>query len=562
MAVAFTFSFLAPIVARADRSSAQGDPGLILEKAGKYAEAAVYYQRALRGLQEVWVKFWYYGELSKAHKVMQQITAEYQDRLKRCLQKAKMGKTQRQQMEFVNELWMGEYVDVELGGYKLAFAYRAEEAEKHGDFLFAEKLRLAAADYCRLVAIPYHGQLASKLEKRQQRGEAALHRKVATEYKQQAVEHEMLARGDKVLAGIPGLQAPPSQPDVRQHYFNAYRVYHQRVLAAKGGKWITGRTPQQVAAILKKKGCQNTDERARFASVVILGNLGEREAMLTALADQSPRVRLAAAKALAATRWADGWAACYRHEDAKVRKAVEPLLESAGKQMLSRTISITELLRGLESASARTRAFCQTAMQRITGKKEMSVSAWRAWWKGLGNAKPGLRRTGPDGLTALDETIDLGTWWQSGERSIMNRPNPLSKYSFPARFQWRGHLVVTRAGNYQFYVRSRGEKRKAFDKYRSLYFTSPCAKLYLDGSPALSNPFGVIEDAKMHVRIDCSEPIKLKPGLHTILLELDVKSAGTGPWQSPSVRLYWSSEHFLRQLVPADYLLHMEEANH
>ena len=557
-----TFVLLLSHIACADRSSSQGDPGIVLEKAGRYAEAAMYYQRALRGLQEVWVKFWYYDDVSKAHEVMQQILAEYQTRLNACLQKAKMGKVQREQMELVNELWMEEYVVQELGGYKLAFAYRAEEAEKHGDFLFAEKLRLAAAEYCQLVVIPYHKQLASKLERRQQRGKADLHRKAAEEYKQQVVEHEIIAQGDNLFAGIPGLQGPPSQPDaslLSQHYFKSYKVYHQRVLAVKDSQWITGRTPQQVADILKQKGLKHADESARFASVVVLANLGEKEAMLTALADPSPRIRLAAAGALAATRWADGWAACYRHTNAEVRKAIAPLLEPVGKQVFSRTNLITELIQGLESSSTETSDFCQTAMQRITGKKEMSATAWRDWWHGLGNAKPGLIRMGPDRSSVVDETIDIGTWWQSGERSIQNRPNPLSKYSFPARFQWRGHLVVTRAGNYQFYVRSRGEKGKAFDKYGSLYFTSPCAKLYIDGSLALPNPSVVVEDAKMHVRIDCSEPIKLEPGLRTILLELDVKSAGTGPWQSSSVRLYWSSEHFLRQLVPAKHLIHTEE---
>ena len=560
MAITFTLAVLTPTVLHADRSSAQGDPGLMLEKAGKYAEAAMYYQRALRGLQEVWVRFWYYGDLSKAHEVMQQIIAEYQDRLKRCLQRAKMGPAQREQMEFVNELWMGEYVDVELGGYKLAFAYRAEESEKHGDFLFAEKLRLAAADYCRLVAVPYHEQLASKLDKQQRSRDANPHRKAAEEYKQQALEHEMLAKGDKILAEIPGLQGPPSRPDaqlLRQHYFKSYKLYHQRVLSAKGGKWITGRTPQQVAAILTQQGLKHAEENARFASAVILENLGEKETLLIALSDQSPQVRLAAAKALAAIRWADGWVACYQHTDAKVRKLIEQLLEPAENQALSRPALITELLRGLESLSAETGAFCQDAMQRITGRKEVSRSAWQEWWKAQGNAKPGLIRTGPDGAVAVDETIDLGTWWQSGERSIMNRPNPLSKYSLPAKIQWRGYLMVTRAGAYQFYVRNRGEQRKTFDKHGTLYFTSPCAKLSIDGNSLLANPSAIIEDAKMHMRIDCSKPISLQPGLHTILLELDVKNAGTGPWESPSIRLYWSSEHFRRQLVPAAHLVHL-----
>ena len=555
-----TFVLLLSQVAQADRSSAQGDPGIILEKAGKYAEAAIYYQRALRGLQEVWVKFWYYGDLNQAHEVMRQIIAEYQTRLDICLQKAEMGAAQRKEMELVNEFWMSEYVMQELGGYKLAFAYRAEEAEKHGDFLFAEKLRLAASEYCRLVVIPYLEELALKLEKQNKQREVTLYRKAATEYKQEAAEHEMLAGGDKVLATIPGLQGPQSQPDLRQHYFKSYVVYHRRVLSVKEEQWITGKTTEQVAVILQREGLKHDDEKARFTSVIVLANLGEKEALLTALSDSSSRIRLTAAKALAAIRWADGWAACYQHADIKICKTIEPLLNPAGNQVFSRTTLITELIQGLESSSAETRAFCQTAMQHITGKKNMSANGWRKWWEELGNANPGLVRIEPNGTAVVDETIDLGTWWQSGERSIQNLSNPLSEYSFPAKIQWRGYLVVTQSGDYQFYLRARGEKRKTFDKYGSLYFTSQCAKLYIDGNDVFSESSIVIEDPKMHVRIDCSKPIKLEPGLHMILIEFDVKSAGSGPWQSPSLRLYWSSEHFLRQPVPAEYLIHLDEA--
>ena len=161
----------------------------------------------------------------------------------------------------------------------------------------------------------------------------------------------------------------------------------------------------------------------------------------------------------------------------------------------------------------------------------------------------------------VEEKIDLGTWWQSGERSIHNLRNPLLEYSFPATIRWRGSLVVTRAGNYQFYVRSRGAKKSSFDQYEMLYFTDPCARLWIDGSPVLTDPSSTVEDAKMHMRIDSSMPISLKPGLHEILLELDVSSAGTGLWQSPSVRLYWSSEHFLRALVPAEHLVHIVGGN-
>ena len=70
-----------------------------------------------------------------------------------------------------------------------------------------------------------------------------------------------------------------------------------------------------------------------------------------------------------------------------------------------------------------------------------------------------------------------------------------------------------------------------------------------------------LDDANMHMRIDWSEPVPLKPGLHKIELVLDVKSSGAGAWEDPSVRLYWSGEHFLRELIPANRLVHFGAGN-
>ncbi|MBM4038726.1 MAG: hypothetical protein FJ290_09440 [Planctomycetes bacterium] len=557
-------------LARADRSAAQGAPGYVLEKAGKHAEAALYYQRSLRGFREVWFQFWYSGDMSKAHPVARQLLDEYQARLAECLERAKADAALRARMEWLNEVWMAEYVDQELGGYKLSFAPRAEEAEKHGDFLLAEKLRQAAADYCRLVAAPYHERLAARLEGRQQRDEAGLHRKAAEDYQRQAAAHEALSRGDKLLARIPGLQGPAAPPDPRLlagHYFKVYVAYHQRVLAVKGDAWLTGRTPEHVAAALTQSGLKHADESARLASTVVLANLGAKEALLAALADPSPSVRQAAATTLAGIRWADGWSACHRHADASVREAVQPLLAPAGTHVLSRTAVVVELLRGLEGGSAETRAFCQAALERITGEKRASAAAWREWWKGLGDPAPGLVRTGPDGAAVVDDAVDFGAWWQSGERSLQGRPNPLMAYPETGKVQWRGSLVVTRAGEYRFYVRNHGEQSPQAYNWKLggdagvIHFTTPSARLLVNGSPVLPNALDAIEDAKVNMRIDCSRPIKLEPGLHPLVLELDLKCARGGMWKGPSARLYWSSGHFLRQLVPADHLVHVQRAS-
>jgi len=108
-------------------------------------------------------------------------------------------------------------------------------------------------------------------------------------------------------------------------------------------------------------------------------------------------------------------------------------------------------------------------------------------------------------------------------------------------------------------VRSRGEKQKGFSRQEGLYFTPPCVKLHLDGKQVLPDPTGIVEDAKMHVRFDRTGPIALEAGLHAIRLEMDLRNVGTGLWQAPSVRLYWESEHFLREVIGAGALVTMKQ---
>ena len=547
--------------ASADRSAAQGPAGLFLEKAGKYAEAAVYYDRAVRGFEEVWIRFWYGGDSGKAHPVNQQILSEYRDRLKRCLERSRMDESERARLYATNDIWMREYVDEELGGYKLAFSRRAEEAEKHGDFLFARELRLAAADYCRQVAIPYHERAMATARAQRDRDAMSLHRDAAQEHERQATLHGTLAEGARLLASIPGLQHPATPPDTRllsQHYFKSYALFHKRVLSPKDAGWITGITSERVADVLGTAGMKHPDEAARLLAVTVLAALDRNEAVRHALRDKSRRVRLAAASHLTASPWAEGWAACYRHPDVRVAMSTDALLAPEKGHILGRALTTTELMRGLGSAAPDTVSFCRQALKQITGQEHASRTAWRAWWQGLGNARPGLTRTAPDGTAVLDPQIDFGAWWQSGQRSIRNLPNPLLDYPLPARIEWQGSLVVTEAGTYRFYTRARGEKRSAFDKHGILYFTPACATLRIDDVVAIPSTAAAVEDAKMHMRIDSSEPMPLQPGLHLVRVTLDVRSAGTGPWQAPSIRLYWSSDRFLRQLVPSARLVSVE----
>ena len=557
--------------ARADRSSENMDPAYMYEKAKQFDKAAMYYGRAVRGLREIYIAFHWNGDPAanapgKYSREYVQIPKEMDERYRKCLGLAGLRPARIGRMAYLNYLWMTEMVDEEGGGLRTAVALIAPEAEKYGDFRLAEFLRRGEVRYCRVVAVPFHERCAKELGASGQKALAACHRRAAGAYEAQAKRAEMLAKGDKVLLRVPGLGGPG-------HYIGELRLYPAKV-GPVGFQYIPrrlftkahepkGPSPKELAKLLEDNGLRQEDEAARFAAVTALARLGEGKALLSAFSDPSPTVRLAAARGLAAMHWADGWEACHGDEDAAIRATIAPLLEPAGKHVLARTYAVTALIRGLASASARTRAFSQKALERITGKT-LAPNAWGGWWKTLGNARPGLTRRGPGAPPQIDETIDFGAWWQV---VYQKAPNPLAKYRPPATIQWDGHLVVPRSGRYRFYARNCGEGRHSGNAVRTpgrmgfpgLYLSAPAAKLVIDGKQILPHATDAVQDPCGGIRLDLSEPIELAGGLHKIHVEFSYRSprdrrkdllAG-----QPCLRLYWSSDHFLRTVIPVDALV-------
>ena len=575
--LAVTMTMLLGLQARADRSLRQQDPAWMYEKAGEYAKAALYWHRAMRGVSEVWIPVMW-GDVSNAPgkwKEYRNFVPEYRARLEKCLRLGEVSQAQRALIEFTNEIWMDELIEQEDGGFRASCGIRAEEAEKYGDFVLAEVLRRGQARLFSLVAAPYHEKAASKCQKLGRHKEAALHLQTAKAYEQEAMEAEKLAKGDEMLSKIPGFggKSPWTGIELGRVTSTVIRdAYYRRVLNARGERQ-TEMTPKQVAATLKDRGLSHNEDDARYAAITVLASLGEKEALISALDDASAAVRLVAAKALIAIRWAEGWAACANHRDAAVRALIAPLLKPAEEDMLLRTYIITELMDGLDSASADTRSFCQNVLERITGQ-ELQGDAWSDWWKELGDALPGIVRTGPGTPPKMDEHIDFGIWWQSGFGSIQHRPNALSEYQLPATIQWQGHLVVTQPGQYRFYVRNRGESIRSGRRVRTpgrysfpAYFPAQFVKLEIDGRTLLPGPdTDVVEDPSAWVRLDFTSPIRLESGLHDVRLAFNIQSyddidgaSKSGIWGgTPCVRLYWSSDHFLRELVSADHLVHLE----
>ena len=551
----------------ADRSSLNMDPAYAFEKAGKFDQAAMYYHRVLRGLNETYIAFHWNGDpaanaAGKYSTEYVQLPQEMEERYRSCLGQASLAPGQVRRMEFINYLWMSELVDEEGGGQRTACSLIAPEAERHGDFRFAEFHRRGEARYCRVVAIPFHEKSAAEFEAAGRKDLAACHRQAAKAYEERARRADLLALGDKALMALPGLGGPDRYLGVSLYPAKvnpvAFQGGHQRLYTKEGQP--KGLSAAEVAAILKDSGLKDADENVRLSAVTTLAKLGEKEAVLAALDDSSATVRLAAAEALAAVRWADGWAACRGHSDPAVQAAVAAILQPAGQEPLARTWVMAELLRGLGSASAKTRAFCQAALQQVTGKK-MAAGDWAVWWKGLGNPCAGLTRAGPDGQAAVDETIDFGAWWQS---TYQRAPNPLTAYEPPVTVKWDGYVFVPRAGEYRFYARNVGEGRRGGNQvstpgrvgFPGLYLSAPSAKVLLDGNAVLPHPTDAVQDPDGGVRLDFSDPLRLAEGLHRIHVEYDYRSKPDSFWNpQPSLRLYWSSEFFPRQVIPADRLI-------
>jgi len=351
----------------------------------------------------------------------------------------------------------------------------------------------------------------------------------------------------------------------------------------KSGKWVyrgkwKGKSASEVAAILKVKGLKHSDENVRLSSVTVLANIGEKEAILSALSDASSDVRFYAANALASFHWAEGWAACHKHSDSKVRAAVKPLLNPASQSVHANTYAITALIDGLHSKSSKVSAFCSDALHRLSGKSLKGASAWSSWWNNIGDAKPGLLRKVPGQLPAIDMVIDFGTWW---DYWISHAPNPLAKYQAPATIRWDGYVIITQPGKYTFYVRNCGEGRSGKTVvttpgrvgFPGLFMPGPCAKLAIDGKNLIPNPpyppfpkggeggFEVLDPNG--IRLDIGKQIYLDEGLHRLSLEFEWRGGKFPEFiaNQPSVRLYWSSEHFLREVIPTDRLIHLEKGN-
>ena len=574
-------SFVPVYVARADRTGDNKEPAWVFYKQGRFFEAAMYYHRALRGLREIYLAFHWNGDPVKNAsqqfaELYGKLPKEIEDRVNMSLVKGNIGQTQRRQIELLGELWMGETVDYDRGDMTTCCPILAPEAERHGDFTAAEVIRRGEAHFYRAVAIPYHEKTAEAAERRGEKAAAALHRKVLAAYQRRAAVAERIARGNKVLMEIPLLVGPgpvefgfypkrgwegiPNEY-VRRRWWGGKSENRSSNDDISTDRW-KGPSAEQVAAILKAEGLKQGDEDARFAAVTVLANLGEKEALLSALNDASADVRLAAAKALASMRWAKGWAACHRHADKAVRAVVVPLLEKPQSDIRCRTFAITALIEGLNSKDSATTSFCQNWLERITGKGLSGAEMWSAWWKQLGDARLGLKRTGGGIPEEIDEKIDFGTWWQA---VVQHALNPLKNCQPPATVRWDGYLVVTRAGTYHFFIRNRGEGKTSRNTAggraaQGLYFPAPAAKLTLDGKTVIPKPGNEMLDPTGGMRMDFSDLITLDEGLHKISLEFEWRGGHTQAWWhggQPEIRLYWSSDHFLRELVPAHHLVTM-----
>jgi hypothetical protein len=543
----------------------------MFEKKEVWDKAAMYWQRGLLGLNRVYIAFHWNGDptrnaAGKYAREYWEIPRSFEEHYRTCVTQGKLTPQQLGRIERLNLLWMEEMIDFEGGGVRTAVMHLAPEAERHGDFRLGEFARRGEARYYRVVVIPFHGERASACRKTGDDARAQLHQKRIGEAEAQAEFAEHLAKGNVLLSRLQGSGGPRRYLGAALHPQKVNPVSFQylprRLWNQKTEAWV-GRKPEEVAAMLRRTGLGHEDENVRLTSVNVLAHLGDREAVRSALDDTAGVVRVLAARALARTRWAEGWAACALHDDPAVRATVTPLVAPVDDPR-ERAWVIGELVRGSRSTDAATARFSRASLEKITGTKtagNQAADAWAAWWRNLGAPQPGLTRIAPDGNPVVDETVDFGTWWQDVFRQA---PNPLLDYSPPTKITWTGLLVVPATETYRFVVRNAGENRTGANTVRTpgrpgfpgMFLSSPSATLHVDGETVLPQSSDCVQDPCGGVRLDFSSPVRLAKGLHRVQLEFDYRSRrDVLAINEPCVRLYWESDTFLREVVPSTHLV-------
>jgi len=340
----------------------------------------------------------------------------------------------------------------EMGNF--FFQRKAWIFERAGLFWDASFRRRLTGHYELRVCVPYYATIADEAAAQGDRTLAAAYRRKAEWYREEAVRELRRSNGDRLLSEL-------------QQGHRRERLTHDQVVT------------------LLEKGIASTESDARFAAALVLGDLGQLDALKPLAADP----------------------------DADVRAAVATWLAPPSAPGLQPGIRVDYFTR--------------------PGQKKPVAS------RTLARVDSGFRGNGrfPDLLRPH---------WEKDEAFPPNARGP-----FLLRF--RGRIRLPKAGRCRLYVKTELGNRATVRVG--------------DASSSLATVISPRNDSKLLYadqanwkggrlyRIDFSEPVVLKDGLAH--LEIDYQGGQAhGKFGSAGIRLYWSSEDRVMELVPATAFFH------
>jgi hypothetical protein len=549
-----------------------------LEKEGKYEDAALYYREGLdfyAAMLQLWIGWGVYD--TRGDEIYDQYVTIFgtdkgyrgahneerwdpmgsggyyyffnREGTARSVDKGQLSRAQRERLEDRARIYIEDLMDPDHGfGGDFAFPRKAWILERTGLFWHASFRRELAGRYMIMVCSRYCDAVADEMERVfGDQTRAKLYREKATWWQNRGLEEFRLCNGDRILARL------------------------------KGNSKAQRLDRQEVVRILEK-GLRDEDMDARRASVRILSDLGEFAALKAAMQDKEIEIRKAAAATFADKMYLPGLALALQDEASEVTSVAKAVLQVKADDVGPYLRAVHFLADGLQREP--TSAFAADQLRQLSGLELGDTEAeWQDWvQRTTGGNHAGIvfeylkipSQKKPITTKVLD-TIDVGMKLQ------INFPRVFYDYwdkpeVFPADatgpflLRIKGRLYVPHDGNYRFYARTVVESRATVSirdtdgSWEEIISPDNDSKLQYVMQPAMPTH-----------RIDFSTPIALKKGLADLEIiysgdevrnvrQGDDHIVRTSGVQMDGIKLFWSSDRHLTELVPADHLFHKGEA--
>ena len=549
-----------------------------LEKEGKHENAAFYYREGLdfyASMLQLWIGWSVYDTRGDdiyhtyvdifggdkgfrgAHNEERWDTmAGYyyffnRDGTARNVRKGRLSRTQRARIEDRARIYIEDLMDPDHGfGGDFAFSRKAWILERTGLFWHASFRRELAGRYATMVCSRYCAAVAEEMERAfGDKTGADLYRRKAAWWQSRALQELHLCNGDRVLSRLKGSGK-------------------QKKLDRQG-----------VLAVLKK-GLEDKDADARRAAVRILSDMGELALLEQAMKDDDVEIRKAAATVFADKMYLPGLALAFQHRAEEVSQIAKAKLHVKAKSTASYVRAVCCLAGGIKDE--RTKAFAAEQLRRLSGLTLKDTEAeWSDWVrKATGGIGPGalfeyFKAPGKKPITAkVLPTVDVGLKLQVNFPKVFydywDKPEVFPPDATgPFRLRITSRLYIPHDGDYRFYAktvvpsRATVSIRPATGTRREIISPRNDKMLQYVTQPAMPTH-----------RIDFSRPITLKKGLvdlEIIYSGKEVRNIGedgnrdhehivrTSGIQMDGIKLFWSSDKHLKELVPADHLFHVQK---